>query len=98
MTVKRRFKTLMMRKKKRQADAAQKEKTCERDESETNGASRDDTSCLEKDGGLITGLPEVGEPSTGQIDLNCHPNREDVQVDVPGLSMTNHLGTTNYLS
>lgn len=94
MTVKRRFKTLMMRKKKRQsereADAAQKEQTRQRDESEKNGASRDNTNCSEKEGGLIRGQPEVGEPSGGQIDLNCHPNREDMQVDV-------HLESTNYL-
>ncbi|KAF7833839.1 B3 domain-containing transcription repressor VAL1 isoform X1 [Senna tora] len=101
MTVKRRFKTLMMRKKKRQsereADAAQKEQNRKRDEAEMNGASRDDTSCSEKEEGLTRGQPEVGEPSSAQIDLNCHPNREDMQVDVPGLSMTSHLETTNYL-
>lgn len=90
-TVKRRFKTLMLRKKKRQseheADAAQKEQVLQKDESDTNGASRDDASLLEK--------AEVGESSGGQIDLNSHPNREDMmQVDVTGLDMSTPLETT----
>ncbi|KAI9095058.1 hypothetical protein K1719_026522 [Acacia pycnantha] len=103
MTVKRRFKTLMMRKKKRQsereADATEKEQVHhQRDESETNGASRDNTGCIEGNGeGLARGHPEVSDPSTGQIDLNCHPKREDMLVYETELSMTSHLETTNYL-
>lgn len=98
MTVKRRFKTLMLRKKKRQsereADAAQKDHNHQKDESDTNGASKDDTSHLEKEGGL-KGQPEVGESSAGQIDLNCHPNREDMQLDITVLGMNSHLEITN---
>ncbi|KAK7305549.1 hypothetical protein VNO77_43455 [Canavalia gladiata] len=96
MTVKRRFKTLMLRKKKRQsereADAAQKDPNHQKDESDTNGASRDDTSHLEKEGGLNRSQPEVGESSGGQIDLNSHPNREEMQVDI---GMSSPLETTN---
>ncbi|TKY47263.1 B3 domain-containing transcription repressor VAL1 [Spatholobus suberectus] len=98
MTVKRRFKTLMLRKKKRQsereANAAQKDQVIQKEESETNGASRDDTSRLEKEVGLNRSQVEVGESSAGQIDLNSHPNREDMQVDIAGLNMSSHLETT----
>ncbi|KAJ1422947.1 Zinc finger, CW-type [Sesbania bispinosa] len=86
MTVKRRFKTLMLRKKKRQSEreadaAAQNDHIHQKDESDTNGASRDDTSHLEKEGGQNRGQPEVGESTAGQIDLNSDPNREDMQMD-----------------
>ncbi|XP_019430570.1 PREDICTED: B3 domain-containing transcription repressor VAL1-like isoform X2 [Lupinus angustifolius] len=104
MTVKRRFKTLMLRKRKRQseheADAAKEDHNHQRDESETNGAlkSKDDTritSHLEKEGDR--GQPDVGESSAGQIDLNSHPNRADIEMDVTGLSMSvNHLEITNH--
>ena len=101
MTVKRRFKTLMLRKKKRQsereADAAQKDNPPQIDESDTNGASRDDPSYSEKGGGLNKGQqPQVGESSAGQIDLNSHPNREDMPADTTGLGMASHLETTNH--
>ncbi|KAE9591329.1 putative transcription factor & chromatin remodeling CW-Zn-B3/VAL family [Lupinus albus] len=102
MTVKRRFKTLMLRKKKRQsereADAAKEDHNHHRDESEANGASKskDDTSHLEKEGGR--GQPEAGESSAGQIDLNSHPNHADTQMDdITGLSLSiNHLEITNH--
>lgn len=98
MTVKRRFKTLMLRKKKRReadaaaaASAAQKDHSHQIDESDTNGApQRDDTSHLEKEEGLNKGQSEVGESSAGQIDLNSHPNREDMQMDITGLGMSSH--------
>ncbi|XP_019439592.1 PREDICTED: B3 domain-containing transcription repressor VAL1-like isoform X3 [Lupinus angustifolius] len=99
MTVKRRFKTLMLRKKKRQSEreadaAAKKDNNHQRDESNANGASKDDTSHLEKERGL---KPRVGESSAGRIDLNSHPNREDAQMDITGLSMSiNHLEITNH--
>ncbi|XP_061366783.1 B3 domain-containing transcription repressor VAL1 isoform X2 [Gastrolobium bilobum] len=102
MTVKRRFKTLMLRKKKRQSEreadaAAQKDDIHQRDETVTNDASRDDdTSHLEKEGGLNRDQQELGESSAGQIDLNCDPNREDMHVDITGLCMSSHhLETTN---
>ncbi|KAK7302099.1 hypothetical protein RJT34_12979 [Clitoria ternatea] len=101
MTVKRRFKTLMLRKKKRQSEreagAAQKDKTPQKDESDKNGASRDDTSQMETDaGGLNSCQAEVGESSAGQIDLNSHPNREDMQADITEFDMVSDLKTTNH--
>ncbi|XP_027330705.1 B3 domain-containing transcription repressor VAL1-like isoform X2 [Abrus precatorius] len=101
MTVKRRFNTLMTRKRKRQleceADATPEDHIHHRDETDTNGASRDDTSVLEKEVSLNRGGVEVDEPSAGQIDLNCHPNHGKMQVDITaGLSMTSHVETTNF--
>ncbi|OIW04413.1 hypothetical protein TanjilG_32605 [Lupinus angustifolius] len=74
-TVKRRFKTLKMRKKKRQsereadASASHKDQIQPMDEPDANGASKDDTSQLD-------------EPSAAaHIDLNYDPNSEDMPVD-----------------
>ncbi|KAM6578450.1 hypothetical protein CsatB_030287 [Cannabis sativa] len=87
MTVKRRFKTLMLRKKRRQS------------ERDTEAAQKDDNQCKEDRGALlITNYMEnegihcrvqadVAESSAGQIDLNCHPSREDMQPEVPELMM-----------
>jgi hypothetical protein len=96
MTVKRRFKTLMLRKKKRQSEreveAAQKDDNHHRDEPEMNGISRDVLLLKnhpENKGSHSRNQAEEGETSNGQIDLNCHPNREDMQLDleVPGMSL-----------
>ncbi|KDP45701.1 hypothetical protein JCGZ_17308 [Jatropha curcas] len=38
---------------------------------------------------------EVAETSAGQIDLNCHPNREDIQMDIPGLSIMDLADAAN---
>ncbi|KAL4342888.1 hypothetical protein HN51_061202 [Arachis hypogaea] len=104
MTVKRRFKTLMLRKKKRQsereADAAQKGHIPRKDESDTNGrASRDypKPSHSDKEGGLNKDQQpaHVGESNAGQIDLNSHPNRDDMAADTSAPSTSNHLETTN---
>ncbi|TKY47249.1 B3 domain-containing transcription repressor VAL1 [Spatholobus suberectus] len=73
--------------------AAQKDQVLQKDESDTNGASRLNTSNLEKEVGLNRSQAEVGESSAGQIDLNSHPNREDMQVDITGLNMSSHLET-----
>ncbi|XP_015874689.2 B3 domain-containing transcription repressor VAL1 [Ziziphus jujuba] len=96
MTVKRRFKTLMLRKKKRQsereAEMAQKDDNLHRDELEINGTSRDELLHMhhsENEGSQSKIQNEVGETSTGQIDLNCHPNREDMQLEGPGFTMMN---------
>ncbi|KAJ8751292.1 hypothetical protein K2173_016474 [Erythroxylum novogranatense] len=102
MTVKRRFKTLMLRKKKRQsereAEACQKDKNDQTDELETNGTSSS-PGLHEKDlqygGNKNQTQTEEAETSTGQIDLNSHPYREDMQLDVPILSMMNFVDTTN---
>lgn len=88
LTVKRRFKTLMLRKKKRQsereAEAAQKDQVLSKDDSDTNETSRDDATQLVKEMlGLSTSQAEGGESSAaGQIDLNSDPNREDLNLDL----------------
>ncbi|KAK7276123.1 hypothetical protein RIF29_17256 [Crotalaria pallida] len=67
-TVRRRFNTLMQRKKNRQSERAGQIQ--QRNEpADGNGASKDDTSHLD-------------EPNApGNIDLNCHPIGEDMQED-----------------
>lgn len=96
MTVKRRFKTLMLRKKKRQSEregeAAQKDENPDREEPEMNGVSREavlPTNLLEGEASHSRSQAEEAENSNGQIDLNCHPNRDDMQLDldVPGISL-----------
>ncbi|XP_057993562.1 B3 domain-containing transcription repressor VAL1 isoform X2 [Hevea brasiliensis] len=95
MTVKRRFKTLMLRKKKRQSER-------EAEISQGNNDRKDESEMIstlsdalltvnnsENEVGPNKKQTEVAETSAGQIDLNCHPNREEMQVDVPGLSMMN---------
>lgn len=86
MTVKRRFKTLMLRKKKRHSDAvaAASAILC------TNG---DDTIPVPE---TVSPIPLTGN-SNGPIDLNCDPNREDVEVEAKRLKITN-LGSFPCLS
>lgn len=94
MTVKRRFKTLMLRKKKRQsereAESAQKDDNQHKEERETNGTSRDAFSLTRhlESGGIRSRVQiDVAETSAGQIDLNSHPGREDMQLEAPGLTI-----------
>lgn len=95
MTVKRRFKTLMMRKKKRQsereAELGQRNQLMwsSKEETEVDSFSRPvkpevDPSEKERSGSetLARGhssnqLQKLPEISKSQLDLNCHPNRED---------------------
>lgn len=82
LTVKRRFKTLMMRRKQKlQSEQEELARKRQKDELEMTGAPR-----LEDERTLCVGQAEMGETSTGgQIDLNCHPDHiEDMQ---PGASM-----------
>lgn len=102
MTVKRRFKTLMLRKKKRQsereAEISQKDDNDRKDESEMNGALSHEVLQInnsENEGNLSRKQTEVFETSAGQIDLNCHPNREDMQSEMAGLSMMNLADAAN---
>lgn len=94
MTVKRRFKTLMLRKKKRQsereAESAQKDDNQHKEEGETNGRSRDallHTNHSENEAIQSRVQVDVAETSAGQIDLNSHPSREDMQLELPGLTV-----------
>eukprot|EP00268_Persea_americana_P065453 TRINITY_DN8740_c0_g2_i3.p1 TRINITY_DN8740_c0_g2~~TRINITY_DN8740_c0_g2_i3.p1 ORF type:complete len:898 (+),score=200.14 TRINITY_DN8740_c0_g2_i3:465-3158(+) len=92
MTVKRRFKTLMMRKKKRQSEreaesALTKKHAWAKDDIEVDSASRcllpqdpverDAVQSIESESGQSKILIDKAEMGKGQIDLNCHPERED---------------------
>lgn len=99
MTVKRRFKTLMMRKKKRQsereeAEASKKLSWGSRDELEATGSS-----LKEREGDLM-------EMSKAHIDLNCQPRRDAEQraagpssssMSMMGLLQVASLPLENYL-
>ncbi|KAK9289893.1 hypothetical protein L1049_008054 [Liquidambar formosana] len=111
MTVKRRFKTLMMRKKKRQsereAEIAQKNHPMwgPKDEAEVDSTSRRMTSQLDpsdNEARLANELDSKSQSNTlsnklaetgkGQIDLNCHPDREeDLQLGLTRMSMMSLL-------
>ncbi|XP_059625221.1 B3 domain-containing protein Os07g0679700-like [Cornus florida] len=97
MTVKRRFRTLMSRKKKRQSEheaeiAQRKDQVPPRDESEMAGTSEHPLPHINHSDNEITGVRtqmEVAESSKEQLDLNCHPNREDdLLTETTGASMT----------
>lgn len=100
MTVKRRFKTLMLRKKKRQSEreaemAQGKDQHVHKRTSEIEGTAghsvlqikqSDDERGMNVNGRQM----EVGESSKGQLDLNCHPSREDDMLAeaAAGMNMT----------
>ncbi|XP_062166167.1 B3 domain-containing transcription repressor VAL2-like isoform X4 [Alnus glutinosa] len=91
MTVKRRFKTLMMRKKKRQsereAEIAQRNQHTlgSRDEAEVDSNSRHASSHIDpsenetRSGNELESKSpsKLAETGKGQLDLNCHPQREE---------------------
>lgn len=108
MTVKRRFKTLMMRKKKRQsereAEIAQKNQQSWRtkDESEVDSTSRHLTPVdgSENEARVPNELDsrnedQVADAAKGQLDLNCQPDREDMQAGPNTLSMMTLLEEAN---
>lgn len=95
LTVRRRFKTLMLRRKKREAEIADtrgKEPVLPtEDSSEPVITSEEDRrrNRVPNDGG--------GESSNGGLDLNCDPNREDdMVVEAAGLTMTSLIHTANF--
>lgn len=100
MTVKRRFKTLMLRKKKRQSEreaemAQGRDQNLHRGISEMEGAAGHSVlqinhSDNERGTNMNGRQIEVGESSKGQLDLNCHPSREDDMLAeaAAGLNMT----------
>ncbi|XP_027907255.1 B3 domain-containing transcription repressor VAL2-like isoform X4 [Vigna unguiculata] len=108
MTVKRRFKTLMMRKKKRQsereAEIAQRNQLAWRtkEESEVDSTSRHLTPVdgLENEVRAPSELEprtqdQVAEAAKGQLDLNCQPDREEAQTGPNNVSMTSLLEEAN---
>lgn len=116
MTVKRRFKTLMLRKKKRQSDreaeiAMRSRNTWgSKDETELGNAPQHVSShkeSSEKEGKLANDLESgaqcsnqpdpADEPEKGQIDLNCHPGREeDPKVVANRVSMMSLLQVASH--
>ncbi|KAJ1392095.1 Zinc finger, CW-type [Sesbania bispinosa] len=108
MTVKRRFKTLMMRKKKRQsereAEIAQRNQLSwkAKDESEVDSNSRHLTLVDGSDNEARVpneldsrNQDHVTEAAKGQLDLNCQPDREDMQAGPNTLSMMSLLEEAN---
>ncbi|KAK2644578.1 hypothetical protein Ddye_019773 [Dipteronia dyeriana] len=109
LTVKRRFKTLMLRKKRRLsereaaiAEIAQFQKDDNdnhyKGKSETNGSTNNEVMNMnhsEIETSQKRSQAEVVESSNGQIDLNCHPNREDMQIEDPGLSIMSLVDAAN---
>lgn len=100
MTVKRRFKTLMMRKKKRQfereAEVAQRNQIHQppREEAEVDSSSNkivssqlDTTS--ENEARSVSELEpnKLAEIGKGHLDLNCIPDRQEMQTGVTRVSM-----------
>lgn len=85
----------MLRKKKCQSEGAltaQMDDNYHGGESELNGPLRDGNLpmiYLGDEESHSGNQAEVADPSNGKIDLNCHPNREDMQLDleVPGMSL-----------
>ncbi|CAN6200284.1 unnamed protein product [Urochloa humidicola] len=83
MTVRRRFKTLMMRKKQRQsereeAEASKKMAWVNRDEPEGSNMSRSpQTLDTTRDSSDVTMLDKVADTNKGHIDLNFHPAARD---------------------
>ncbi|KAA8550445.1 hypothetical protein F0562_002129 [Nyssa sinensis] len=105
MTVKRRFKTLMLRKKKRQSEreaeiALGKDQDTPKDEFEMDGTSGNllpHINHSENESSQSRIQMEVAETSTGQLDLNCDPNREeDLVADTTGVSMTSLVHAASF--
>uniref|UniRef100_A0A0A0LV82 CW-type domain-containing protein n=1 Tax=Cucumis sativus TaxID=3659 RepID=A0A0A0LV82_CUCSA len=93
LTVKRRFKTLMLRKKKRQSEREVepllKDRNPQLDETGMSGTLRGtslQTNYSENEGSQSRIKDEEAANSSGQIDLNCHPDREDMELEGAGLS------------
>ncbi|KAF3955392.1 hypothetical protein CMV_019390 [Castanea mollissima] len=106
MTVKRRFKTLMMRKKKRQsereAEIAQRNQQTwgSRDEAEVDSTSRHASSHLDPSENEARSANELESKSQsklvdtgkGHLDLNCHPDQEEeLQAGSKRMSMMSLL-------
>lgn len=109
MTVKRRFKTLMMRKKirqsEREAETVPRTPSQAKDEPEVNGTSvpgmginHDSDNERSKQSRVPVEGAETS--STGQIDLNCDPNREEellqLQTEALGAKMTNLVQAASF--
>ncbi|KAL3752509.1 hypothetical protein ACJRO7_013206 [Eucalyptus globulus] len=104
MMVKRRFKTLMSRKKKRQSD--QDSETIQKDlihyghELGTDGTLVNASSEINHEENVISQnkKTEVADNSNGHIDLNCHPDHEHVQLEGETRSIMGFTQETKNLS
>ncbi|XP_022888053.1 B3 domain-containing transcription repressor VAL1-like [Olea europaea var. sylvestris] len=95
LTVKRRFKTLMLRKKQRQSELAA-ELVLGKDETQVDLKSEDDDiaghallqmNLPESEKGKDTNPMDLDDGSKEQLDLNCHPDRENELVEAAGMSL-----------
>ncbi|XP_048135875.1 B3 domain-containing transcription repressor VAL1-like isoform X2 [Rhodamnia argentea] len=104
MTVKRRFKTLMLRKKKCQSDweaeNMHKDLIHHGHELGTDGTLANASSEINHGENVTSQMKktEVADSSNGHIDLNCHPDHENVQPDGEIRSITGFTQETKYLS
>ncbi|XP_042014730.1 B3 domain-containing transcription repressor VAL1-like [Salvia splendens] len=108
LTVRRRFKTLMMRKKKRQSEreaelAQEKEDSksaakLELEKEDIAGLALLNMNNLEKETGSNGDHANVEETSKGGgLDLNCDPHREDeILADASGMSLTTLMNTAAF--
>ncbi|GAA0151900.1 hypothetical protein LIER_10517 [Lithospermum erythrorhizon] len=106
LTVRRRFKTLMQRKKKRQSDR-EAELAHEKDQESTRNASETDATVgealLQMHHPENNGTPDgkqmdeaETEASKASLDLNSHPTREDeLLAAAAGMSLTNLVNATS---
>lgn len=115
MTVKRRFKTLMMRKKKRQSE--REEEVAQRnqptwgpkEEAEVDSSSKHVSSHLDPSENEARSANELesksqnnnlsgklAESSKAELDLNCHPDREEVQAGLNRVSMMKLLQVASH--
>ncbi|KAH6814471.1 hypothetical protein C2S51_023489 [Perilla frutescens var. frutescens] len=97
LTVRRRFKTLMMRKKKRQSEreaelAQEKDKSSAKLELEKEDIARLallNMNNLENETSNNGTHMDIEETNKGQLDLNCDPHREDeILAEASGMSLT----------
>ncbi|XP_070006779.1 B3 domain-containing transcription repressor VAL2-like isoform X5 [Nicotiana sylvestris] len=106
LSAERRFKTLMLRKKKKQSEreakvAQAKDQVPPKDGSETDGASGAElmmqTSHSENERNTNGDNMEKVGAGEGQLDLNCHPNREDEMLieAAAGISMTSLINAAD---
>ncbi|KAK4376139.1 hypothetical protein RND71_006816 [Anisodus tanguticus] len=107
LTVKRRFKTLMLRKKKKQSER-EAELAQAKDQVETDGASGTELLQMnhsenehmkdsENERNSKEDQMEEFGAGKGQLDLNCHPNRDDDMLveATAGMSMTSLVNAAN---
>ncbi|KAK6145207.1 hypothetical protein DH2020_022027 [Rehmannia glutinosa] len=100
LTVKRRFKTLMLRKKKRQSEReAELAQDKDKDKSPAKLAleTEDITNHPENEMNLDGNKMELDETNKGNLDLNCDPHREDdILAGTAGMSLTTLIDAASF--